>query len=246
MIPTSIDGTDITGATIDGTDVQEITVDGDVVFSASDVPDSALLFYSAEENGGSTAVDRTNNNNDGTINGATFSFSSTSAVGQFAYEFNGNDNIFHPTLGIFDGSTSFYVGMWVYFEDLTSDYWAWSSWAEFDWSVNYDNAQNDFILRTFDGSTSKLTSFISNPQINTYYHILGGYDSNADEMRTFLNGALVDTESNISTPRSRSYDNTFGCRGFLGGDLFLDGYIDDAVIGNVAPTSSIANALYNR
>jgi len=33
--PTSIDGTDITGATIDGTDVQEITVDGDVVFSAA-------------------------------------------------------------------------------------------------------------------------------------------------------------------------------------------------------------------
>jgi len=33
--PTSIDGTDITGATIDGTDVTEITVDGDVVFSAT-------------------------------------------------------------------------------------------------------------------------------------------------------------------------------------------------------------------
>ena len=32
--PTSIDGTDITGATVDGTDVQQITVDGDVVFSA--------------------------------------------------------------------------------------------------------------------------------------------------------------------------------------------------------------------
>jgi hypothetical protein len=33
--PTSIDGTDITGATIDGTDVQEITVDGDTVFTAT-------------------------------------------------------------------------------------------------------------------------------------------------------------------------------------------------------------------
>jgi len=33
--PTSIDGTDITGATIDGTDVTEITVDGDTVFSVS-------------------------------------------------------------------------------------------------------------------------------------------------------------------------------------------------------------------
>ena len=36
--PTSIDGTDITGATIDGTDVTEITVDGDVVFSAGPTP----------------------------------------------------------------------------------------------------------------------------------------------------------------------------------------------------------------
>jgi len=34
MPPTSIDGTDITGATIDGTDVTEITVDGQTVFSA--------------------------------------------------------------------------------------------------------------------------------------------------------------------------------------------------------------------
>jgi len=35
MIPTSIDGTDITGATIDGTDVTEITVDGQTVFTAA-------------------------------------------------------------------------------------------------------------------------------------------------------------------------------------------------------------------
>jgi len=34
MPPTSIDGTDITGATIDGTEVEEITVDGDTVFTA--------------------------------------------------------------------------------------------------------------------------------------------------------------------------------------------------------------------
>jgi len=39
MPPTSIDGTDITGATIDGTDVTEITVDGDTVFSAVKIVD---------------------------------------------------------------------------------------------------------------------------------------------------------------------------------------------------------------
>jgi len=36
--PTSIDGTDITGATIDGQEVQEITVDGVTVFSATQLP----------------------------------------------------------------------------------------------------------------------------------------------------------------------------------------------------------------
>ena len=34
MAPTSIDGTEITGATIDGQDVSEITVDGETVFTA--------------------------------------------------------------------------------------------------------------------------------------------------------------------------------------------------------------------
>ena len=38
MAPTSIDGTEITGATIDGQDVSEITVDGETVFTA--IPDS--------------------------------------------------------------------------------------------------------------------------------------------------------------------------------------------------------------
>jgi hypothetical protein len=37
--PTSIDGTDITGATIDGQDVQEITVDGQTVFIAQQIVD---------------------------------------------------------------------------------------------------------------------------------------------------------------------------------------------------------------
>jgi len=40
MAPTSIDGSDITGATIDGQDVSEITVDGQTVFEAGpDIPD---------------------------------------------------------------------------------------------------------------------------------------------------------------------------------------------------------------
>jgi len=43
MPPTSIDGTDITGATIDGTDVQEITVDGQTVFTKTTTFASAII-----------------------------------------------------------------------------------------------------------------------------------------------------------------------------------------------------------
>jgi len=59
--PTSIDGTDITGATIDGTDVQEITVDGDVVFSASQIPNSVIHEYLFDEGVGQTVNDSVGN-----------------------------------------------------------------------------------------------------------------------------------------------------------------------------------------
>jgi hypothetical protein len=48
MPPTSIDGTDITGATVDGTDVTEITVDGDTVFSAGPPPAPVNRMYVAD------------------------------------------------------------------------------------------------------------------------------------------------------------------------------------------------------
>jgi len=51
--PTSIDGTDITGATIDGTDVTEITVDGQTVFSAATLPvafSDMIAWYPMEAN----------------------------------------------------------------------------------------------------------------------------------------------------------------------------------------------------
>jgi hypothetical protein len=64
--PTSIDGTDITGATIDGQEVQEITVDGNTVFTAgppaseSDQKISHRYFFSSDlsdQVGSSNATD---------------------------------------------------------------------------------------------------------------------------------------------------------------------------------------------
>jgi len=68
--PTSIDGTDITGATIDGTDVTEITVDGQTVFTAG--PAAPPLFnnlyhwwdFGAANSTTTFIEDQSNDNND--------------------------------------------------------------------------------------------------------------------------------------------------------------------------------------
>jgi len=79
MPPTSIDGTDITGATIDGTDVQEITVDGQTVFTAeSPVIDDF-------ESGNLNAYTNTSN----------FSVTSNTVIqGSFSLELNNPNNNF--------------------------------------------------------------------------------------------------------------------------------------------------------
>jgi len=64
--PTSIDGTDITGATIDGQEVQEITIDGQTVFSATVFPvgyNNLIAWYPFDSSfyGGSNADDVTAN-----------------------------------------------------------------------------------------------------------------------------------------------------------------------------------------
>jgi hypothetical protein len=72
MIPTSIDGTDITGATIDGQDVQEITVDGQTVFSAAGTSeaDNKLIHRWKLDDVNGTVTDSVGSA-DGTNNGVT-------------------------------------------------------------------------------------------------------------------------------------------------------------------------------
>jgi len=60
--PTSIDGTDITGATIDGQEVQEITIDGQTVFTAFEFIDN-FEDGNIVEYGGSTNSFTTTTNN---------------------------------------------------------------------------------------------------------------------------------------------------------------------------------------
>jgi len=104
--PTSIDGTDITGATIDGTDVTEITVDGDTVFSAVAIPDEGDLHarYDATKlllNDGdtvSTWSDQTGNGHDLTA-GEAPTFKTSIINGNPVVRFDGIDEYLSTSFG---------------------------------------------------------------------------------------------------------------------------------------------------
>jgi len=94
MIPPSIDGTDITGATIDGTDVTEITVDGDTVFtSAIELPASTVLHLDATQlnlannDPVNTFPDTSGNNHDLTNENGSPTFKSTGLNGRPSVEY---------------------------------------------------------------------------------------------------------------------------------------------------------------
>jgi len=82
--PTSIDGTDITGATIDGTDVTEITVDGDTVFSAGINTQGLIADWDASNFSGGTWTDQGPNGLDLTAVGP---------VSKVSAGFNGEDEL---------------------------------------------------------------------------------------------------------------------------------------------------------
>jgi len=107
MIPTSIDGTDITGATIDGTDVTEITLDGDTVFTAAPpLPSGTILHVDANQeslsNNASVSQisDFSGSGNDLTANSGTANFETNVRNGRPAYDFDGTSAYYDNSMGL--------------------------------------------------------------------------------------------------------------------------------------------------
>jgi len=114
MPPTSIDGTDITGATIDGTDVTEITVDGDTVFkSEAPIPGTQVSEWLFNENSGTVSFD-TRRSFDADF--GTNEFVSGSGPGGVVVELNDSDQG-----GVITGGAS----DWDHFRDPVGTMMAW-------------------------------------------------------------------------------------------------------------------------
>jgi hypothetical protein len=157
--PTSIDGTDITGATIDGQDVEEITVDGQTVFSSGpDIPASAIHRWILDDVASGTATDSVGGS-DGTVNGV--SSVAGNFVGGAAGSADGNDDsIDCGTLGSF-GSTLNTQHAIAFTLNTTDDSAAYllgvvdSSGSTFAVGISRVNTDEILYLLQDDGSTNK-------------------------------------------------------------------------------------------
>jgi len=235
MIPTSIDGTDITGATIDGTDVTEITVDGQTVFSAGPPP-SVIAQYEFENNGDtSTATDSIGSNNM-TISGSGMSFDSNIVkVGSFSL---GNDGSNPATesnnsLNIASDGTS---------NELTIAGFVYPDSTGRAFLFGWANDNNNFLYATIDetgsneldcylqilGTNTKITSGIV--PSSQWYHI--AVTVNNTDLKIYVDGTEENSTTHGGTP------NDMGVGEYVLGERrdqnrrFFDGYWDNITFAN--------------
>jgi len=165
--PTSIDGTDITGATIDATDVQEITVDGDVVFTAGptitvlDDFESGISGWSVQS--GPASVSTTSVSSEGSFgleNAGSTAGNSSTVSGTYAIPTN---KVFEIRFDVaWTGNTNFH--------DI--------NFGRPDRTAGLLNRSGDIILRS--GSSDITIKTL--PNFNEYYEAVLRYDPINEEI----------------------------------------------------------------
>jgi len=238
--PTSIDGTDITGATIDGTDVQEITVDGQTVFSAASPGADAprLAQYPFDEGSGTTAADETGNQADFSFNGAFF-VSDADAVGGFSVDMSGGAFCELTYVPNFMNDT-FTVMMTIELDDLVGH------------QIFISFGGNNYGSLGLPGGSSIITAEGNDKQLeanssitNSITRIGVEFDSNQKPEKIFIDG-VDDTagESNSVLYFGENDDVTLGKTNHGFGPM--DGRIDNLIFYDGSLTSAQVQQDFNR
>jgi len=236
MIPTSIDGTDITGATIDGTDVQEITVDGQTVFTAT--PASLVAQYRFENN-----VEDSINNFDG-VDNTGLGYTGSSEEGSFAKLFDTNGG--GVDISAAPSNSSFTFVGYVYFENDVGD--------KQHFGGNAGTSGDSVLMRItgiggdyrfkVGGTQEDFSS--SNIVTGSWIHVGFGYDSSTNEATVYENGSILANktynEGSLSSITDKLGLGVFG----VGQSLEpLDGRMDDVRYYSKKLDSTEISNLYN-
>jgi len=249
MPPTSIDGSEITGATIDGQDVSEITVDGQTVFTA--IPDSGVSYWTLDDADTQTgsSIDFWGSN-DGSINGATTGVSGADQeyATNEAYSFDGIDDSVVCGSTALDETDGFSISCWVNPDSASGNLPIVGAWDETTsdrvWAIENKNGSAAFITSS-DGSFQS-GNRASGSSLSGWTHLVGVYDTNGeniiyvDNSATSINRASDGLHSANIPVRFAYSPEQFGKV-----DIHAALDLDDVRTYNAALTPTQVSNLYN-
>jgi len=265
MPPTSIDGTDITGATIDGQDVEEITVDGQTVFSAVPTINFPVAYsnlvawypFDSATYGGSNADDVTailggsgdDTDYDGTVNGATYQSSGgvtdiRAGANSGAFDFDGSNDIIDIGIISAIANSEATVCGWIK-PNLTTSRQTLIN-LNGPGGINVDSIfmacwDNGELLMHYAAGGSRNQIVENSYAANTYVHMALTRDSS--DVKFYKNGSQINSRTDGGAISSFT-DGTIGSFDSGGASGFMNGEIDDVRIYNTALTSSQINQIY--
>lgn len=203
--------------------------------------------WTFDENGGTTAADSSGAANTGTlVNAPTWSNGRIN----HALTFNGSSQYVTGARAGVRTDTSFSVSAWVY---LTSK-------ATYSTAVSQDGSNISgfflqysqgldrwaFVIRTSDSTSAGLDTAQGSaaPSLNTWYHLLGVYDSAAHQISLYVNGVLQETVAHTTVWNATG--PLVAGRGMFGGNTdFWPGAIDDVRVYQRALSAAEAATLGN-
>lgn len=193
-------------------------------------------YWPLDDAAGSSASDASGRGFTGTLNGNPTWVSGKIGT---ALRFNGQNSSVDMNRSVINTSNGFSVAAWVQVSDLNA----------FHTAVSQDgNTISGFYLQTTPGSGGRFAFSLVNvdstnsttiralsnftPVMNTWYHIVGVYDSGSRQSRLYVNGVLHNTQS-VPAPWNATGETVIGRAKWNGGATdFWPGLIDDVRIYN--------------
>jgi len=201
----------------------------------SEIPDSVVTLYEFEDDSDTTTAIDSFNNNDGTINGATYT--TTSAVDSLALSFDSGDTVVFPTL-ISDTTVDLSVSLYVRADSFNGDFE-----PVFQVEATGSSSSSIQIQTMSDGRIRWMVHHggftdVFTPAVptNTYAHIVGVYKGE-NQIEVYLDGVLEDTRS--VSGRTRDPVDYWALES-PGGRI-----VDDVRVYSKALTSTEVSNLYN-
>ena len=207
---------------------------------ASAALDDAEAYYAFDEGSGSTAIDSSGNNNDGTIVGASYV---TGKVGSNALSFGGDSEYvyFQNSLSDSDFSVSFWVNPSSIPENNDVIVSFGTNSTSSNWFTVRFHSDEKFKVLARSGFSGNSNIEIGDYEINEWYHIV--VTREGQDVNTYLNSILTNTNTNVNNAVDFGSDSNLGRNvvNLVNGDMVLDEFAIYPFILSSAQVSELYN-----